>query len=362
MISKINSFLSEFFDLRKQYGHYKPYHVTPVNILIHVPAEVCQALSFIICLTHISHSAQSPDSDPNSDMDLTTKVPFLFHCKALTPENPALSLCVGLCMFYCLFDLKYGALSGVFVFLPMLLLASWIKYDSRLAVLEQEVPNPHSWIFTDDFGLTANNVGVLLFPVGVLGQVAGHFTQSGGDFKYVAPIVFRHPGLAGKVAYFILHEFILSLLFVTIDTTKLLGFNTRFGQAKSLCGCRSRIITNIREIKEKTSAEKRPLTVNDFDTAADAVRQKWNIWNYKGQFEFTQCETLDLYANFKQGTIGDVRTARPGMFDVKGRTKWDAWKKLQGMSQTEAKSKYVEHCNALFAKYKWTTIIYTRIQ
>lgn len=53
-------------------------------------------------------------------------------------------------------------------------------------------------------------------------------------------------------------------------------------------------------------------------------------------------EKLTLYALYKQATVGDVNTPKPGMFDMKGKAKWGAWEKLKGTSQTAAKAKYVE--------------------
>lgn len=42
---------------------------------------------------------------------------------------------------------------------------------------------------------------------------------------------------------------------------------------------------------------------------------------------------LILYALFKQGTVGDVNTSRPGVFDLKGKAKWDAWDKQKGAAR-----------------------------
>ncbi|GAB4188083.1 MAG: acyl-CoA-binding protein [Wenzhouxiangellaceae bacterium] len=50
---------------------------------------------------------------------------------------------------------------------------------------------------------------------------------------------------------------------------------------------------------------------------------------------------LRLYALYKQGTEGDVQGDRPGLFDFVGGAKYDAWAKLQGTSQDEAKQKYI---------------------
>ncbi|MEM6925753.1 MAG: acyl-CoA-binding protein [Myxococcota bacterium] len=52
-------------------------------------------------------------------------------------------------------------------------------------------------------------------------------------------------------------------------------------------------------------------------------------------------QLLELYALFKQGTVGDVTGDRPGMMDFKGRAKYDAWAKKQGMGQDSAKEAYV---------------------
>ena len=49
-----------------------------------------------------------------------------------------------------------------------------------------------------------------------------------------------------------------------------------------------------------------------------------------------------MYGLFKQATVGDVNIARPGMFDPKGKAKWDAWEANKGMSQEDAKAAYVK--------------------
>jgi diazepam-binding inhibitor (GABA receptor modulator, acyl-CoA-binding protein) len=63
----------------------------------------------------------------------------------------------------------------------------------------------------------------------------------------------------------------------------------------------------------------------------------------------TNEEMLELYALFKQANVGDVNTARPGMMDFKGKAKWDAWKKVEGMSKEDAMDKYVELVKSLQA-------------
>jgi acyl-CoA-binding protein len=58
---------------------------------------------------------------------------------------------------------------------------------------------------------------------------------------------------------------------------------------------------------------------------------------------------LDLYALYKQGSAGDVEGKRPGMLDVKGRAKYDAWAKRKGMGKDQAKTEYVALVDRLVA-------------
>lgn len=51
---------------------------------------------------------------------------------------------------------------------------------------------------------------------------------------------------------------------------------------------------------------------------------------------------LELYALYKQGSEGDVSGERPGLFDFVAGAKYDAWEKLKGTDQDEAKQKYID--------------------
>ena len=52
-------------------------------------------------------------------------------------------------------------------------------------------------------------------------------------------------------------------------------------------------------------------------------------------------QLLDLYGLYKQATEGDVKGERPGLLDLKGRAKFDAWAKRKGASKDDAMKKYV---------------------
>ncbi len=51
---------------------------------------------------------------------------------------------------------------------------------------------------------------------------------------------------------------------------------------------------------------------------------------------------LQLYALFKQGSSGDVSGNKPGMFDFVGVAKYEAWKRIKGLSQDDAMNQYID--------------------
>jgi diazepam-binding inhibitor (GABA receptor modulator, acyl-CoA-binding protein) len=56
---------------------------------------------------------------------------------------------------------------------------------------------------------------------------------------------------------------------------------------------------------------------------------------------------LQIYALYKQATVGEVEGKRPGFTDMVGRAKWDAWNAIKGKSQDDAKAEYVELIESL---------------
>ncbi|XP_043270734.1 acyl-CoA-binding protein-like [Venturia canescens] len=61
----------------------------------------------------------------------------------------------------------------------------------------------------------------------------------------------------------------------------------------------------------------------------------------------SDADLLEIYSLFKQATVGDCNTERPGMFDFKGKAKWDAWDSKKGTCQETAKKAYIEKVKAL---------------
>jgi len=62
-------------------------------------------------------------------------------------------------------------------------------------------------------------------------------------------------------------------------------------------------------------------------------------------------DMLEIYALYKQATVGDTNTDRPGMLDLKGKAKWDSWSSKKGISQDDAKTQYVAKVEELVAKH-----------
>jgi diazepam-binding inhibitor (GABA receptor modulating acyl-CoA-binding protein) len=80
-----------------------------------------------------------------------------------------------------------------------------------------------------------------------------------------------------------------------------------------------------------------------FDDAADKVK--------KLKTSPSNDELLEIYALFKQATVGDNNTSKPGMLDPKGKAKWNAWDSKKGTSTDKAKELYIAEVEKLIAKY-----------
>ena len=61
-------------------------------------------------------------------------------------------------------------------------------------------------------------------------------------------------------------------------------------------------------------------------------------------------DLLKMYALYKQATIGDNNTERPGGFDFKAAAKYNAWESLKGQSEEESMQSYIDLINRLASK------------
>lgn len=75
------------------------------------------------------------------------------------------------------------------------------------------------------------------------------------------------------------------------------------------------------------------------------------VQSAEGNFKPDNNVKLDMYSLYKQATEGDVKGKRPGMTSFVERAKWDAWKKLEGMSADQAMQTYIDKIEALKSKH-----------
>lgn len=83
--------------------------------------------------------------------------------------------------------------------------------------------------------------------------------------------------------------------------------------------------------------------------SAEFVKAAEDVKNLKAKP--TDNEMLELYGLYKQATVGDVNTARPGMFDMTGKAKWDAWDKRKGLSKEDAEKQYITVAKRIIETY-----------
>ncbi|KAG6833829.1 hypothetical protein H0H87_011763 [Tephrocybe sp. NHM501043] len=75
-----------------------------------------------------------------------------------------------------------------------------------------------------------------------------------------------------------------------------------------------------------------------FDRAVEIVQSLPKTGPIQTDYE----EKLTMYSLYKQATVGNVKTPRPGIWDMLGRAKWDAWAKHRDLDHFEAKWLYVD--------------------
>jgi len=81
-----------------------------------------------------------------------------------------------------------------------------------------------------------------------------------------------------------------------------------------------------------------------FEAAVDTMNNKVNK-------TLSNEELLELYKYYKQASVGDCNTDRPGMLDFKGKAKWDAWNGLKGTAKEDAMTKYVQLADQMVEKH-----------
>ncbi|RMD41672.1 hypothetical protein DV735_g3442, partial [Chaetothyriales sp. CBS 134920] len=84
----------------------------------------------------------------------------------------------------------------------------------------------------------------------------------------------------------------------------------------------------------------------EFDQAAEATKHL--------KQKPTDAELLELYSLFKIANGEDIsKVQQPGIFDLKGKAKYNAWKKEvdSGITAEQAEKRYIELVETLKSKY-----------
>lgn len=68
----------------------------------------------------------------------------------------------------------------------------------------------------------------------------------------------------------------------------------------------------------------------------------FSLFLFSGAYQPSHDLKLRFYAYFKQATEGPCNASKPAFWDVVGKLKWEAWKKLGNMPKHEAMNNYVE--------------------
>ncbi|XP_065166983.1 acyl-CoA-binding domain-containing protein 5 [Atheta coriaria] len=84
-------------------------------------------------------------------------------------------------------------------------------------------------------------------------------------------------------------------------------------------------------------------TEEKFHAAVNVIRSLPKNGSYQPSHDLM----LRFYAYFKQATQGPVSGSRPAFWDIVGRAKYDAWKKLGDMSKQAAMAKYVDELHTI---------------
>ena len=67
---------------------------------------------------------------------------------------------------------------------------------------------------------------------------------------------------------------------------------------------------------------------DEFEKAKEKVAKKSG--------KLSQDKLLTFYGLFKQSTVGNCNTSKPGLFNFKKKAKWESWKSRKSMSKEGA--------------------------
>lgn len=84
-----------------------------------------------------------------------------------------------------------------------------------------------------------------------------------------------------------------------------------------------------------------------FEAAVEKVRTAPSDGSFKPGNEYK----LKMYALYRQAVDGDVQGKRPGMLDIVGRYKFDAWAAMKGTGREAAMQQYIAEVEKVEKQY-----------
>jgi len=140
--------------------------------------------------------------------------------------------------------------------------------------------------------------------------------------------------------------------------------NARLLTAKSILELRTKperlmpeILTFLREatgenvVRLETAGAAASAAPGDLRERFDAAVEKVRTAPANGPMKPSNEMKLKMYGLYRQATDGDVSGKRPGMMDVVGRFKYDAWAAHKGMARDEAMRLYVDEVDSIEKKF-----------
>jgi len=76
-----------------------------------------------------------------------------------------------------------------------------------------------------------------------------------------------------------------------------------------------------------------------FNKAADYIQNNHQLIDPSNLLEF--------YGLYKQSTVGNCNTTKPGLFNIQGKAKWNSWNNLKNVDKNNAKLLYIKKLNIL---------------
>ena len=94
-----------------------------------------------------------------------------------------------------------------------------------------------------------------------------------------------------------------------------------------------------------------PVDTGELQQRFEAAAEKVATAPKDGPLKPSNEMKLKMYALFRQAKDGDVAGKRPGMMDIVGRLKYDAWSDLKGMAREDAMRQYVAEVESFERKF-----------